>query len=207
LIVAGLTGGIASGKSTVSGFFKEAGAFIIDADRIAHEVVKRGLPAHDEIIRQFGSKVLLPGGELNRILLGDIIFKDPEKKIILNSIVHPHVKRRADQDLKQIEQNHPDAVVILDVPLLFESGMQIRTSEVILVYVPEQIQLERLMHRNHFSREDALARIRSQMPIEEKKNLATILIDNSGTISDTQAQTLEVYRHLKSKLSAYFDSP
>ena len=127
--------------------------------------------------------------------------------MILNSIVHPHVIRKTDEDLKQIEQNHPDAVVILDVPLLFESGMHKSTPEIIVVYVSEQIQLERLMQRNHFSKEDALARIRAQMPIEEKKNLATFVIDNSGTIDDTQAQTLEVYRRLKSKLSADVDSP
>lgn len=200
MIVAGLTGGIASGKSTVSAFFKDAGAFIIDADRIAHEVVKKGLPAHDEIIQHFGRKVMLPNGELNRSLLGDIIFNDSEKKLTLNNIVHPYVMQRTDEDLRQIEQSHPDAVVILDVPLLFESGMHRTTTEVIVVYVPEQIQLERLMLRNHLSKEEALARIKSQMAIEEKKNLATFVIDNSGTIDGTRTQTLEVYRHLKSKL-------
>lgn len=207
MIVAGLTGGIASGKSTVSAFFEDAGAFIIDADRIAHEVVQKGLPAHDEIIQHFGRKLLLPSGELNRILLGNIIFNDPDKKMILNSIVHPRVIRRTDEDLKQIEQYHPDAVVILDVPLLFESGMHKITPEVIVVYVPERIQLERLMQRNHFSREDALARIRAQMPIEEKKNLATFVVDNSGTIEDTQEQTLSIYRILKSRLSSMTTSP
>jgi dephospho-CoA kinase len=200
LIVAGLTGGIASGKSTVSAFFEGAGALIIDADRIAHEVVKKGMPAHREVVQNFGQEVLLANGELNRALLGDIIFKNPEKKLILNSIVHPRVSRKTAEDLKQIEQNHPDSVVILDVPLLFESGMHKSTPAVIVVYVPEQIQLERLMQRDRSSREDALARIHSQMPLEEKKKLAAFLIDNSAAIEHTHTQTLEVYRCLKRKL-------
>ena len=197
--VVGLTGGIATGKSTVSALLKKAGAVIIDADRIAREVVKKGRPAYREIVKNFGETVLLPEGEINRSVLGDIIFNDPQAKHLLNSIVHPHVRKEQDRQLKQIEKNDPNAFVILDIPLLIESQMYPDLSEVIVVYAPELIQIKRLMQRDNISEADALARVRSQMPIEEKKGKATIIIDNSGSRENTRKQTLEIFRHLKDK--------
>lgn len=193
----GLTGGIATGKSTVSAMLKKAGAIIIDADRIARAVVKKGLPAHREIVAQFGTEVLLPDGEINRTLLGDIIFKDHLKKQLLNSIVHPHVKKEVNRQIKQIEKKHRQAVVILDIPLLIEAGMHDDLSEIIVVYAPQDAQIKRLMQRDHISEADALARVKSQMPIEEKKQQATLVIDNSGSIDHTREQTLDMFRRLK----------
>ena len=193
----GLTGGIATGKSTVSAMLKKAGAIIIDADRIARAVVKKGLPAHREIVAQFGTEVLLPDGEINRTLLGDIIFKDHLKKQLLNSIVHPHVKKEVNRQIKQIEKKHRQAVVILDIPLLIEAGMHVDLSEIIVVYAPQDAQIKRLMQRDHISEADALARVKSQMPIEEKKQQATLVIDNSGSIDYTREQTLDMFRRLK----------
>lgn len=194
--VIGLTGGIATGKSTVSAMLKRAGALIIDADRIARAVVKKGLPAYREIVDHFGPRVLLPDGEIDRNALGDIIFNDPQKKQLLNRIVHPRVKKEVNRQLKQIETTHPKAVAILDIPLLIEAGMHNDLSEIIVVYAPQHMQIKRLMQRDRISEADALARVRSQMPIEEKKQQATIVIDNSGTIENTRRQTLDIFKRL-----------
>jgi len=195
--VIGLTGGIATGKSTVSAILENAGAVIIDADRIARQVVKKNLPAYRQIVDAFGENVLLPDGEIDRTALGNLIFNDPRKKQLLNSIVHPHVQKESNRQLKQIEKSDPDALVILDIPLLYETGMHSNLSEVIVVYAPEHIQVKRLMQRDHISQEDALARIRSQMPIEQKKSLATTVIDNSGTLEHARKQTLKIFKRLK----------
>ena len=197
--VIGLTGGIATGKSSVSALLKKAGAVIIDADRIARQVVKKGLPAYREIVASFGEAILLPDGEINRSALGDIIFNDPRKKQLLNRIVHPYVRKEQNRQLKHIEKNDPDAIVILDIPLLIETQTYMDLSELIVVYAPEHIQIARLMQRDGISKTDALARVRSQMPIEEKKGKATIVIDNSGTRENTRKQTLKIFQQLKGK--------
>jgi dephospho-CoA kinase len=193
----GLTGGIATGKSTVSAMFKKAGAIIIDADRIARAVVKKGLPAYREIVAQFGTEILLPDGEINRNMLGNIIFNDPHKKQLLNRIVHPHVNEEVNRQIKQTQKTHPNAVVVLDVPLLIEAGMHNNLSEIIVVYAPQDIQIQRLMQRDRISEADALARVQSQMSIEEKKQQATLVIDNSGTIENTRRQALDTFKRLK----------
>ncbi len=195
----GLTGGIASGKSAVSAMLKKAGAIIIDADRIARAVVKKGLPAYREIVDHFGADILLSNGEIDREALGDIIFNDPSEKQKLNRIVHPRVATEVNRKLKQIEKTDPQSLVILDIPLLLEAGMHTDLSEVIVVYAPQQLQLKRLMHRDQISEAEALARVRSQMPIEEKKRKATIVIDNSGTIEHTREQTLDLFKRLKDR--------
>lgn len=197
--VIGLTGGIATGKSTVSAILENAGALIIDADRIAREAVKKGQPAYREIVEHFGETVLLPDGEINRSVLGDIIFNAPGKKQLLNKIVHPYVRKETHRQLQQIGRTEPNAIVILDIPLLIEAEMDKDLSEVIVVYVPEQIQIERLMQRDGISEADALARVRSQMPIEEKKEKATIVVDNSGSKENTRRQTLKIFQRLKDK--------
>lgn len=199
--VIGLTGGIATGKSTVSAILKKAGAVIIDADRIAREAVKKGLPAYREIVEHFGESVLLPDGEINRSLLGDIIFNSPRKKQLLNKIVHPYVSKETHRQLQQIERTQPNTIVVLDIPLLIETAMDKDLSEVIVVYAPEHIQIKRLMKRDRLTQVDARARIRSQMPIEEKKRRATIVIDNSGTREETRRQTLEIYKSLKNAVA------
>jgi dephospho-CoA kinase len=199
LIIAGLTGGIATGKSTVSSFFREAGAIIIDADAIARDAVKKDLSAWHEIVRAFGKEVLLPDGEIDRVRLGDIIFGDSSKKEILNKIVHPHVIEKTAELIETTKIKSPEAVVILDVPLLIEAGMDKGLEYIILVYTPEEIQLKRLIERDGLSNEDALLRVRSQMPIEKKREFATIIIDNSGPIEETKKKALEVLNHLSNK--------
>ena len=199
MIIAGLTGGIATGKSTVSSILREAGAIIIDADAIARDAVQKNLPAWHEIVRIFGKEILLPDGEIDRAYLGDIIFKDSTKKEILNKIVHPHVIQKVAELIEEIGKESPDSIVILDVPLLIEAGMDKGMEDVVLVYTPEHIQIKRLVERDGISDEDALLRVRSQMPIEKKRELATIIIDNSGPIEATKKRALEVFDSLKKK--------
>lgn len=197
MIVAGLTGGIATGKSTVAAIFAEAGALIIDADKIAKEIVRKNRPAWREIVKHFGRDVLLPGGEINRKRLADIIFNDPQQKDRLNRIVHPFVFEETERKLKEIEKDSPDSVVILDIPLLIETGIDRDLAEIIVVYIPEAIQQQRLMNRDQLSASEALARIRSQMPIDEKKSRATVVIDNSASPADTRKKALKVFEELQ----------
>lgn len=206
VIIVGLTGGIASGKSTVASILKSAGAIIIDADNIARQVVRKDQPAWHEIVQYFGRNILLPSGEINRPLLGNMVFNNHAKKELLNRIVHPRVRKEIDKRLKQIEKDTPKAVVILDVPLLLEADMTEGLSEVIVVYAPEPIQLQRLRRRDDLSESEAVARIRSQMPIERKKKLASIVIDNSGTRELTRKATLAVFRKLKKKAATHRSS-
>lgn len=199
MIVAGLTGGIGTGKSTVSAIFEEAGAVIIDADKIARGVVEKGQPAWQKIVKQFGHEVLLPDKNIDRKRLADIIFNDPQQKDRLNRIVHPYVIAETDRRLKEIERDQPDAVVILDVPLLIEAGMTRDLAEIIVVCVPETVQQQRLMDRDRLSATEALARIRSQMPIDKKKARATILIDNSASPAKTRRIALKVFEDLQGR--------
>jgi dephospho-CoA kinase len=196
VIVVGLTGGIATGKSTVAAIFEAAGAHWIDADRIAREAVRKDTPAYREIVAHFGTEVLQENGEIDRKRLGAIIFSNPTEQRALERIVHPEVRKEINRGIAEIRQQTPDALVIVDIPLLFEAGMQKGLCAVIVVYAPEHLQLERIMTRDGLTRPEALARIRAQMPIESKKTLATYLIDNSGSFESTRAQTLAVYRQL-----------
>jgi len=199
VIIAGLTGGIASGKSTIARFLSEVGAQVVDADKIAREVVKRGTPGYDAVLAFFGRTILLPDGDIDRKRLGEIIFNDPDKKASLDAIVHPLVFERSAEMIAQIAAETPDAVVIMDVPLLMEANMGRDLKEVIVVYVPEALQLERLMNRDGIDEQAAMARIRSQMPIEEKRRRATVVIDNSGTIVESRRRALAVFNRLKQR--------
>jgi dephospho-CoA kinase len=197
MIVAGLTGGIATGKSTVTAIFAEAGARIIDADAIAREAARKGSPVYDDIVAHFGSRILLGDGEIDRKQLAAVIFSDPSEQRALERMVHPQVREETDRRLERIQQDTPAAVVIIDVPLLFEAGMDRGLGTVIVVYAPEKIQIRRLMVRDGLTKPEALARIRAQMPIDAKKSRATHVIDNSRGLESTRAQTLEVYRKLQ----------
>lgn len=200
MITAGLTGGIATGKSTVAYFLKEAGAAIVDADKIAHEVVRQGQPAWRAVVDHFGDTILKPDREIDRRRLGDIVFRSPEEKKVLNSIIHPYVFQEMEAARAAIRNNRPNAVTILDIPLLFETGMDRRLTDIaviIVVHAPRHIQIQRLMARNGFSRKDALARINAQIDIEEKRKQADMVIDNTGDLKKTRTQTLAIYEHLK----------
>lgn len=194
-VTAGLTGGIASGKSTVAGLFRELGCDIIDADQVARAIVRPGEPALREIAARFGKEILLPDQELDRKKLAEIIFSDKTAKTALDAITHPIIL--AEMQRKTVETGKKtNGVIIWDVPLLFEAGFAQYVDASVLVYTPVEIQLERLMRRDGISRTDALKRINSQMPLHQKRELATIIINNSGTILEVKEQVSLVYQEL-----------
>ncbi len=197
MIVAGLTGGIASGKSTVARFLKNYGALIIDADQISREVVAPGRPAWHEIQDRFGDSVITDDGTIDRARLGDIVFNDARLRQDLEKIIHPRVGAEIDARMKRYEEQSPQAVVIMDIPLLFETGRTSELSEIIVVYTSKDNQQKRLMERDGYTIDEARARMASQMPMEEKVKRATIVIDNNGSLSETKRQTLTVYRKLE----------
>jgi dephospho-CoA kinase len=190
-LVIGLTGGIASGKSTVSNMLKEMSITVIDADVEARLAVMNGEPAYKEIIAEFGKNILLENGEIDRQKLGSIIFHQADKRQRLNEIVHPEVRKRMLEQVEKAKKNKED-VIVLDIPLLFESNLTYMVEKTILVYVNSDIQIQRLMERNNLSPADAQARINSQMPLSEKMELADAVINNNGSLADTKQQLLKI---------------
>jgi dephospho-CoA kinase len=191
----GLTGSIATGKSTVTGMFRDRGYPVIDADIISREVVEPGKPALEEIVEYFGKSVLHEDGTLNRKKLGDIVFEHPEEREKLNSIVHPAVRLEMKSRAEEAEREGEN-LIILDIPLLIENDLYYLIDEVLVVYVPEEVQKQRLMERNGYSEEEASRRISSQLSIEKKRKEADFLIDNSGTLDDTERQVEELIEKL-----------
>ena len=196
--VVGLTGGIASGKSTVSNMLKDLGITVIDADIEARRVVERGEDAYEQIVLHFGKAILHEDGSINREKLGEIIFNNEDERMILNGIVHPAV-RKSMIEKKEAAISQGESLIVLDIPLLFESKLTNLVEETILVYVNEEVQLERLMKRNQYSKSEALARIRSQMPLNEKKQLADFIIDNNGSIQQTEKQLNRILSQIGQK--------
>ncbi|WP_017437240.1 dephospho-CoA kinase [Saccharococcus caldoxylosilyticus] len=189
----GLTGGIASGKSTVTKMIRELGIPVIDADQVARDVVKVGEEAYTQIVATFGQDILQANGEIDRAKLGSIVFHNEQERKKLNAIVHPAVRRRMMAEKEEYVQSGAKTIV-LDIPLLFESELTHLIDKVIVVYVDDEVQLERLMKRNGFSKEEALARIRSQMPLREKVKKADAVINNNGTVEETKQQLLQILR-------------
>jgi len=190
-MIIGLTGGIATGKSTVTGMLRERGIPVIDADQIAREVVEPGKPAYEAIVRHFGRDILLPDKTLNRRRLGEIVFSDEAERQKLNAIVHPEVRRVMLMEAKAAEQNGAP-VVFMDIPLLFESRLQHMVDKIAVVYAPPEMQLARMMERDELDEEQAKKRLRAQLPIEQKKQEADFLIDNSRTREETARQVDEM---------------
>ncbi|MGG3987559.1 dephospho-CoA kinase [Bacillus smithii] len=185
--IIGLTGGIASGKSTVSSLLKEKGFTVIDADVAARIVVQPREEAYKKIVETFGKDILLENGEINRPKLGDLVFRDEQKRLQLNAIVHPAVRKQMLLEKEQAIRNGKQTI-FLDIPLLFESGLTWMVDKTIVVYVDENIQLQRLMKRNGLDKEAAEIRISAQMPLEEKASKADAVINNNGTITETKKQ-------------------
>lgn len=181
MILIGLTGGVATGKSTVAQMFKQCGAVVIDADALAREVVQPDKPAWRDVVRTFSKKVLNPDRTINRQALGSIVFRYPAKRRRLERIIHPRVAREQQRLTREAARKDPTAVVLYDVPLLFEAGIDKRVQKIIVVTADQQTQIARLKKRNGLSRAEALRRIRSQMPLAKKAQMADLVID--GTVS------------------------
>ena len=189
----GLTGGIASGKSTVSRTLAELGAVVIDADAIVREVQAKGSPGLAAIVEAFGPEILTAGGELDRPKLGSIVFADPAKLAVLNAIVHPLVRARS----QALEDGAPEgALVVHDIPLLAESGMAETFDAVIVVDAPEELQVERMIRDRGMTEADARARIAQQATREQRNAVATYLIENTGSLEDLRHQVTEVFERL-----------
>jgi len=190
----GLTGGIASGKSTVSAILAELGAVVVDADVLAREVVARGTDGLAEVVEAFGPGVLTPEGELDRPALGAIVFADPGRRRVLEGIIHPRVRARG----AEIEAAAgPDALVVHDIPLLAESdGAAGAFDAVVVVDAPREVQVARMLEDRGWSREDAEARIAAQASREQRRAIATYVIENTGTREDLRHRVTEVFEEL-----------
>jgi dephospho-CoA kinase len=197
MLKVGLTGSIAVGKSFVCEVFTELGAFVLDADVSAREVVEPETKGLGLIVENFGEEILQPDGKLDRVKLGAIVFADEQKRQLLNSIVHPLVIEKQNEWLAKKERENADGIAIIDAALMIESGGYHRFDKLIVVWCDSVIQLERLILRNNLSKEDALNRINSQMPQKEKKSYADFLIDTSDGFVSTREQVEKVFENLK----------
>jgi dephospho-CoA kinase len=197
MINVGLTGGIATGKSLVSNHFKELGAYIIDYDAVSHEIIAPKRNAWKRIVDLFGEEILNEDLTINRRRFGEIVFNDPEKRKRLEGITHPEIFIETRKRIKSIKNSNPEAVIIQDVPLLFETNLYKTVDRVIVVYSSEETQIKRLIERDGLNEDDAKRRISSQMPLDEKARYADFVISNEGSIEETKKEVEEVFRTLK----------
>lgn len=192
--IIGLTGGIASGKSTVAAILAKHGAYIIDADKIGHKIYYKGGPAWRGVIDAFGDEILDNGGNIDRAKLGQIVFSDNKKLQQLNAIVHPLMRREIQLQLKDAD-NRGFAIAVIDAAVLIESGWYTLADEIWLVVADNELRLQRLMQRNGFSRQQAWQRIESQMPDDEKAKYADVIIDNNGDMEELENKVIKaLYR-------------
>lgn len=192
----GLTGGIASGKSTVAKALGVLGALVINADTVAHEIMLPGTPAWTDVVMHFGEQVLNEDRTINRAVLGQIVFNQPERLKLLNHIVHPRIMERFQNDLDDIRKHTPEAIVVMEIALLYESHMDRLCDEVWVVWVDRETQINRLMAREGISREDALKRMAAQLPLDEKARRADRVLDNSGSIEEAVAAATIYYKEI-----------
>ncbi len=201
MLKVGLTGSIAVGKSFVCGVLSELGCHVLDADQTAREVVEPRTEGLRRIVKEFGREILLPTGRLDRKMLGGIVFSEPGKRQLLNSILHPLIIDEQDKWVESCSSTDPDGIAVIEAALMIESGGYKRFDELIVVWCGSDIQLQRLMKRNSIGREEAEKMIAAQMPQKEKKRYASFLIDTSGSFDETRLQIEAVYKELR-KLAA-----
>ena len=196
MLKVGLTGGIASGKSTVSKIFASFGAKVLDADEVAREVLLPGQPAWTRLRQVFGEEFFHPDGTVKRKQLRKLVFADPEKRSQLNAIVHPEVMEEINRRSEILSSSAQNGVLLVDVPLLLEVGVANRFDKVVVVYVSESVQINRLQQRDGISEEEAKQALKVQMALSKKVEQADYLIDNSGTLEETLAQVEKVWDEL-----------
>ncbi|MGO9271719.1 MAG: dephospho-CoA kinase [Terriglobia bacterium] len=193
----GLTGGVASGKSTAARMFEALGARIIDADRIGHQCLLKSEPTYPEIVRAFGSAILDASGAIDRLRLGAMVFADAGKLRQLNAIVHPRIIARVEELASRYQAESPGTVVVVDAALIFEAGIGGHFAKVAVAWCRPEQQVERLMAKTGLSRAEAEQRIAAQMPAEEKRRRAAYLIDCSGSLDQTLAQVKALYAEFR----------
>jgi dephospho-CoA kinase len=197
MLVVGLTGGVASGKTTVSEIWREEGAYIIDADQIARELVQPHTPAWNELKKVFGEEIFEKDGTLHRKKLGALVFSNPQKKNILNQILHPRIKKEMERRLKEIGQRDPEAIVVIDAALLIETGDYREMDKVIITTSTKRQQIERLRKRNGINPEEARRILSSQMTFEEKLKVADFVIRNEGSLEEIRRMAKKIFQELK----------
>jgi len=197
MVIIGLTGGIGSGKSSVAAMFKDEGAFVIDFDYLARVVVEPDTPAWRDIVDYFGPGILSPDRTLNRSKLAEIVFSDAQSRKALEGFTHPRIFEKRDTLLKDIKTEDPNAIVIEDVPLLFELSLNKNFDKIILVYVSRDIQIERAIKRGALLQEEVKKRLKAQIHIEKKKLLSDYIINNEGSLKNTRDQVRKVIYELK----------
>ncbi|MCC6340742.1 MAG: dephospho-CoA kinase [Bryobacterales bacterium] len=193
-----LTGGLASGKSFVGKTLERLGCFLIQADLIGHEVIEAGGEAYEAVIREFGSGILDAGGAIQRRQLAAEVFRDPGRLAVLNSIVHPPVRRRIEQLLEDFGARNATGIAVVEAAIHIETGGYRDYDRLIVAWCRAEQQIERAMARDHASREEVAARLDRQMPLDEKRKYAHFVIDTSGTKENTVRQTERVYEELRS---------
>ncbi|MDD3439672.1 MAG: dephospho-CoA kinase [Clostridiaceae bacterium] len=194
-MVIGLTGGIASGKSTVSAKLKELGAAVIDADLLARDVVRKGEIAYNKIVQCFGADILLPGGDIDRKKLGDIVFSDKEKLELLNSITHPEIINRMKERIQELKAEGAK-VIVVDAAILIEMGLHKYVDSVWVLSVDRETQLKRLAERDKYDYREAENRINSQFTDEVRKKYADVVIDNSKPIEEVEKRLEELWNNI-----------
>jgi len=194
-VVIGLTGGIASGKSTVSAKLKELGAAVIDADLLARDVVRKGEIAYNKIVQCFGEDILLPGGDIDRKKLGNIVFSDKEKLALLNSITHPEIINRMKERIQELKAEGAK-VIVVDAAILIEMGLHKYVDSVWVLSVDRETQLKRLVERDKFNYREAENRINSQFTNEVRKKYADVVIDNSKPIEEVEKRLEELWNNI-----------
>ena len=193
MITIGLTGGIASGKSLVAELFRRFGVQVIDSDSIAREVVEPGTIGWQSVVAEFGNDILFPAGTIDRAKLGSIIFSDRKRRTALNNILHPLIIHTIRERIKTIGRKHPEAIVIADIPLLIECGLQHEFDVVVVVWSPVELQRKRLMERDGLSAAEAQKRIDAQMPLDEKQAHGTFVVKNDGSPQQTEEQVKQIF--------------
>ncbi|HYR91568.1 MAG TPA: dephospho-CoA kinase [Terriglobia bacterium] len=193
----GLTGGIATGKSTVGQMFVDLGCHLIDSDTIAHQLYEPGQPIYDAVVQAFGPRIVAPNGTIDRKILGEIVFNDPQSRAKLNSLLHPAIIQRQQEWLREIEGKIPDGIGIVGATLMIEAGNYRNFDKLIVVSCSTEEQKRRLRQRSHLSEEQIEARLRSQMPTDEKVKYADYVIDSSGDLARTSNQVAEVNSRLR----------
>jgi dephospho-CoA kinase len=199
VLTVGLTGGIGSGKSEVSRRLADLGAVVVDADKVAREVVEPGTSGLQQVVDEFGADVLRPDGSLDREGLGRIVFADPARLARLNAIVHPLVGERIGELIADVEREHPDAVVVHDVPLLVENDLADRYDVVVVVAADPTTQVRRLVEQRGMTEADARARIAAQASLDARLAVADIVIRNEGSLDELDTQVREAWAHLRAR--------
>ncbi len=206
-LLVGLTGGIGTGKSTVSRMFRDLGCLIIDADLLAREVVEPGEPAYDKIVAEFGKQILEADGRIDRKKLGALVFTDPAKRKRLEGFTHPEIRRRQAGILAELMTEGFEGIALFDAALLIETGGARNMDRLVVAYADERIQLKRLMLRDDISEAEARERLRSQMPLSLKVKQAHYVVDNSGSREETERRVREVHQALLADLKALQAAP